>query len=197
MAATSRNNDGNFSSTWDGALLAARRLRGRFPFLAGSCGPQPVTESKARFSVQMLLFVCTAPDVRKDFDPSNPYAGMNQMGKNLNKCCSLAVRTGDVSFEDCAIAGHRSDHGNSSSESTGLVRSRARHLQANLWDELKGVPRQLPVARNKGWNGSSFPSGKQPLRSFHRRLLIGRGRECWEPRKCQQKRLGQLSHDLT
>eukprot|EP00439_Symbiodinium_sp_Y106_P051233 s3365_g6.t2 len=47
---------------------------------------------------------CTAPDVRKDFDPSNPYAGMNQMGKNLNKCClerDICKQTCGMSSKEC------------------------------------------------------------------------------------------------
>ena len=113
---------------------------------------------------------------------------MNQMGKNLNKCCSLAIGTGDPNLKNR----------NSTSESTGLMRSRARHLQANLWDELKGVPRQLPVARLASGMALFAASVGQLLPRKQRgllldpnwRLLMG-GRERLEPRKCQQKRLGQ------
>eukprot|EP00439_Symbiodinium_sp_Y106_P048794 s3365_g6.t1 len=78
------------------------------------------------------------------------------------------------------------------------VLSRARHLQANLWDELKGVPRQLPVARLASGMALFAASVGQLLPRKQRgllldpnwRLLMG-GRERLEPRKCQQKRLGQ------
>lgn len=40
----------------------------------------------------------------KDFDPSNPYAGMNQMGKNLNKCCierDICKQTCGMTAKEC------------------------------------------------------------------------------------------------
>lgn len=40
----------------------------------------------------------------KDFDPSNPYASMNQLGKNLNKCClerDICKQTCGMTSKEC------------------------------------------------------------------------------------------------
>ncbi|CAE7269013.1 RAD5B, partial [Symbiodinium necroappetens] len=61
-----------------------------------------------REDVEIVSYGCKEAGLNvlsmKDFDPSNPYAGMNQMGKNLNKCClerDICKQTCGMSSKEC------------------------------------------------------------------------------------------------
>eukprot|EP00438_Fugacium_kawagutii_P013190 Skav232490 [mRNA] locus=scaffold2544:38075:38632:+ [translate_table: standard] len=67
-------------------------------------GQQPV----GREDVEIVSYGCKEAGLNvlsmKDFDPSNPYAGMNQLGKNLNKCCierDICKQTCGMTSKEC------------------------------------------------------------------------------------------------
>lgn len=67
-------------------------------------GQQPVGREEA----EIVSYGCKEAGLNvlsmKDFDPSNPYAGMNQLGKNLNKCClerDICKQTCGMTAKEC------------------------------------------------------------------------------------------------
>ena len=67
-------------------------------------GQQPV----GREEVEIVSYGCKEAGLNvlsmKDFEPSNPYAGMNQLGKNLNKCClerDICKQTCGMTAKEC------------------------------------------------------------------------------------------------
>lgn len=67
-------------------------------------GQQPV----GREDVEIVSYGCNEAGLNvlsmKNFDPSNPYAGMNQLGKNLNKCCverDICKQTCGMTAKEC------------------------------------------------------------------------------------------------
>jgi len=74
------------------------------PAFTCPAGQMPVGKEE----VQIVSYGCKDAGLNvlsmKDFDPSNPYSSMNQMGKNLNKCClerDICKQTCGMTSKEC------------------------------------------------------------------------------------------------